>query len=129
MRTSREFINLLPDGAEARVHDRGMSYRAGGDIIVSRAGYWDNPVTVDVEDTGVECFDGTGYDGRGRHYQVWRLVPSDTGMIPISPGQWAQLSEVDRVMIGQEDKGAVYFGRPENDSKSDIAVALKGLGL
>ena len=113
-------------GAEVRKIYGGMSYRAGGVLVVHPAGYWAAPTPVRVEKTSERAFDGTGYEGRGRVWSIVRLVPDGGGMVPVSRGQWSRLPEGDRVKLGDGDE-AVYLGRPGADRKSDITGLLAGL--
>jgi putative CRISPR-associated protein (TIGR02620 family) len=113
-------------GGEPRVCNYGHSYRAGGVIFITPKGWWDNPVPVRVDRAVGEAFDGTGYDGRGRHYEVVRLAPDNTktgGFLRVSAGEFTALAEADRVQFGSDHRSgnALYFGR-----KSAAVEAVAG---
>ena len=132
MRSSTEFLAALPPTAEGRCHSFGMSYRSGGAILVAPKGWWENPTPASITLTDIQCFDGTGYDGRGRHWQVWAVKPGAGAMVPCTCGQWASTEEAKRLRIGNEGRsgdGALYFRDPSGDGLSDVAAALAAIGL
>jgi len=121
-------------GADVRKIYGGESYRSGGVLVVHPVGYWDQPVPVRVETAPEKAWDGTGYDGRGRRWDIIRLVPDAAGMVPVTRGQWSKLDESDRAVVGgggssKSEDGAVHFGRPGADRKSDISGLLAGLTI
>jgi len=133
MRSSQEMVELVrAGGADVRKIYGGESYRSGGVLVVHPVGYWDQPVPVRVETAPEKAWDGTGYDGRGRRWDIIRLVPDAAGMVPVTRGQWSKLDESDRAVVGgggssRSEDGAVHFGRPGADRKSDISGLLAGL--
>ena len=80
MRTLKEIRQFAESkGMFMDVRDRGTSYRAGGDILCYPADFdWKNE-EVSIKHEKNVGFEGTGYDGRGRHYDLWILVPARDG--------------------------------------------------
>ena len=95
-------------GFDIEVRDRGKSYRAGGDIICFPKDFdWRNgEFAVSVcRDVG---FDGTGHDGRGRHYDFWVLTPpedNETIWQVVTESAYYNLPAEDRMVIGNESEG------------------------
>jgi len=116
----------------------GHSYRAGGEIFLVAAG-------VAVEDglpvgpckitkADFAAFDGTGYDGRGRHYSVWIFAPGGT-MVSCTAAEYALAAEDTRLGFGAEHRSCGnalwYCDQSEKESKglSDFGSAFAALGL
>ena len=133
MRTSNEISTLIAaEGGEIIFISGGTSYRSGGSLVVTPAGWQKSPTPVRVEKTTLQAFDPTGYDGRGRSWEIFRLVPDPNGMLPVSEGLWSSLSNENRTVIGgngssKSQSGAIYFGRPDTDQKNDINSIMADL--
>ena len=89
--------------AEIVLH--GTSYRAGGTIIISK-GNWKEFDTISMKKTG-QAFDGTGYDGRGRNYEVY-LFSNGGDWKLASPGEFYSVKEEDRMIVGNPDSKSGY---------------------
>ena len=127
MRTSKQIKDLgEAAGLEVTIINRGTSYRAGGDIIVSPKGWWENKTPVRVTLAPEGAFDGTGYDDRGRGFEIWNLIPDVSGMSPISKEDWEKLPESERALIGKCSEGRSgeqghFFGRPAAVEAAKVA--------
>ena len=132
MRSSSEFIAGLPSTVEARSHSYGHSYRAGGAILIAPKGWWETPTPASVAKTEIRCFDGTGYDGRGRVWEVWAVKPGAGAMVPCSRGEYCSTAEDKRICLGAEGRsgdGELFFRDPSGDAGRDFAAALSAVGL
>jgi hypothetical protein len=132
MRSSDEFLAGLPSTVEARMHSYGHSYRAGGAILIAPKGWWESPAPASVTKTDIRCFDGTGYDGRGRTWDVWAVKPGAGTMVPCTRGEYYSTSNDQRLLIGADGRsgdGELYFRDPAGDAGRDFAAALSAVGL
>ena len=135
MRSSREIKAAVEAaGLSCRLKAYGHSYRAGGAIIIAPQGYWaseslfrpNESLRVRPEKTSETAFDPTSYgEGRGRYWEIFRLVPDTSGMVPVSEGQYDALPEDDRFAVRGNER--TCWGRPEADSAEDISALVSGM--
>lgn len=121
-------------GMVMEVRDRGTSYRAGGDIIVSPDGFdWrENECSIKVERRF--GWEGTGYDGRGRSYDLWIIVPPKEGEEKwkrVEYTSWLNVEPEKRLCIGNESEqrsgcDGVYFIHPDADRFGDLEDLFAG---
>lgn len=141
MRTSEEIRAAFEaKGCVVCVRHLGQSYRAGGEIMILAPGlYWET-LFGEPGDQGFsfapadfDAFDGTGYDGRGRHYKVWLVTPGD--YVRCSAAEFANAAEGRRISFGTESRSCgneVWFcHRDEKKSRglADLGNAFAALGL
>ena len=89
-------------GIVAEILYHGTSYRAGGTILIVPCADWRDFTSMNVSKVG-EAFDGTGYDGRGRHFDVFRIT--DGGKWRIATlGEFEAVGEDSRLMLGSDYK-------------------------
>ncbi len=134
-RTSGEIKRIFTErGCTVSVEDLGHSYRAGGEIFIyapgvdpkSTAGF--NFVPADFAG-----FDGTGYDGRGRHFKVWLVKLGD--YVPASEAEYANAAPERRLQFGDEHRSCssrrCFVHKDEKASKglADLGSAFAALGL
>ena len=135
MRSSEEFKRRVEaKGAEVRLIKRGTAEQAGGVAVVAPAGYWSGDQTarrmwpVRPEKTDMNLFDEGRYDGgKGRLWDVWRLVPDPDGMVPVPREAIFSFSEEDRCVIVDAMDGVLYYGRVRGDDEEDIDELLDGV--
>lgn len=134
-RSSAEIRRIFESkGCTVEVRSLGHSYRAGGEIFIYAPGVdpaSDGGFTFTPADFA--GFDGTGYDGRGRHYQVWLVTPGD--YVPATPAEFANAAEDRRLEFGAEHRSCsntrLFVHRDEKASKglADLGSAFAALGL
>ena len=112
----------------------GDSYRAGGEVFILAPG-----ITLAGSEgkkfakADFSTFDGTGYDGRGRHSAVWIVTAGD--MIPCTAAEFANCAESERVAFGAEHKSCgnqMWFclaSAKAAKGLSDFGSAFAALGL
>lgn len=109
MRDYREIVRWAEaHGLECEVRERGASFRAGGDIIVTPNGFeWrENPFAWQKKENA--AIDPTGYDDRGRVFGVWNIRPvrpGEEGWRVVSRGQWENVPADRRAVIGKSEEG------------------------
>ena len=95
-------------GMEVEVRERGASYRAGGDVVCYPIGFdWRNS-NVSIKHEPRFGFEGTGYAGRGRWYDLWLVVPAKDGEKSYKLVEYTTYANVDaekRLCIGNEEEG------------------------
>jgi len=134
-RSSGEIRSIFEaKGCTVSIETLGHSYRAGGEIFIYAPG-------VDpASETGFKFstadfagFDGTGYDGRGRHYTVWLVTAGD--YVPATAAEFANAAEDRRIEFGAEHRSCsstrFFVHRDEKASKglADLGGAFAALGL
>ena len=135
MRSINEIrTSVASKNMEMVIRDRGTSYRAGGDILCYPAGFdWEH------ENVSIKCqrsfgFEGTGYDGRGRWYDLWILVPAKEGEKAYKCVEYTSYLNVDadkRICIGKEEEGrsgcnGLFFIEPDADKFGDLEEFFAG---
>lgn len=134
-RTSGEIVTAFEaKGCKVIVRDLGMSYRAGGEILILAPGIPEE-MTGGVKITKADFvgFDGTGYDGRGRSYEVWTVTPGE--FVPCTGAEFANAPEDQRVMFGNESRSCSNVLRFCNKQSlastglADFGSAFAALGL
>ena len=125
------------NGMDTEIRDRGTSYRAGGDIICFPTGFdWRNGEFA-VSVARRFGFEGTGYDGRGRHYDLWMLTPpndGETAWTVVSEGGYANAKPEDRMVIGNESEGrsgcnGIYIAKKGADDFGDLEEVFSAIKL
>lgn len=135
MRTLKEIRQFAESkGMVMDVRDRGTSYRAGGDILCYPDGFdWQNE-EVSIKHEKNVGFEGTGYDGRGRHYDLWLLVPARDGEKKYILAEYTSYLNVDaekRLCIGNEEEhrsgcNGLFFVEPHSDNFGDLSEMFDG---
>jgi len=119
---------------EIDVRDRGTSYRAGGDILCYPKGFdWRN-AEVSIKHEKDFGFEGTGYAGRGRSYDLWIIVPArshEKKYVLAEYTKYYNVAEDKRLSIGKEEGqrsgcDALYFIEPNSDQLSDLSGLFDG---
>jgi len=140
MRTSHEIEKIFMDkGMVVFDYLYGTSYRAGGAILIAPEKEMiytqeDSTIPCVIKKAKIQAFNGTGYDGRGRYYDIFMFsAPSDEqeGMTRISKGEFCALKEEDRFSITSEKSGNIemFFGYKSKDTFGDLSELFEGLGL
>lgn len=101
-RTPEEIEKIFTErGCAVECNTLGTSYRAGGEIFIYAPG-------VDVS-AGLEFikadfvgFESTGYDGRGRHYDVYLVKAGE--YVAATEAEYANASPDKRRMFGAEHR-------------------------
>lgn len=121
-------------GCTVSVESLGHSYRAGGEIFIYAPGV--NPASeagFSFTPADFAGFDGTGYDGRGRHYRVWLVTAGD--YVPATAAEFANAAEDRRIKFGAEHRSCsstrYFVHREEKATKglTDLGGAFAALGL
>ena len=121
-------------GCTVEAESLGHSYRAGGEILIYAPGVdptSEGGFTFTLAD--FRGFDGTGYDGRGRHYKCWLVTSGD--YVPATPAEFANAAEDRRIEFGAEHRSCsnarFFVHRDEKASKGlvDLGNAFAALGL
>ena len=121
-------------GCTVAVEDLGHSYRSGGEILIYAPGV-DPASDAGFKFTPADFagFDGTGYDGRGRHYKCWLVTAGD--YVPATAAEFTNAAEDRRIEFGAEHRSCsntrFYVHRDEKASKglADLGSAFAALGL
>jgi len=134
-RKSEEIKNIFSArGCTVKVERLGTSYRAGGEIFIFSPGI--DPSSLDgfnFEPAGFEGFDGTGYDGRGRFYDVWLVAAGD--YVPATAAEYENAAPERRIKFGVEHRSCSnvrrYVHRDElaKAGLNDLSAAFTALGL
>lgn len=134
-RSSEEITRIFTDkGCTVSVESLGHSYRAGGEIFIYAPGV--DPASdggFKFTQADFAGFEGTGYDGRGRHYKCWLVTPGD--YVPATPAEFTNAAEDRRIEFGAEHRSCsnrrFYVHRDEKASKglTDLGNAFAALGL
>ena len=128
----KQFANSK--GMEIEVRERGTSYRAGGDVICYPAGFeWRNS-NVSIKHEPRFGFEGTGYAGRGRWYDLWLVVPAKDGEKSYKLVEYTTYANVDvekRLCIGNEEEGrsgcdGLFFIESDADRLGDLEELFAG---
>ena len=124
-------------GFDIEVRDRGTSYRSGGDVICFPQDFdWRNGEFAVSVSRNVG-FEGTGYDGRGRHYDLWILTPpkdNETVWQVVTEGAYYNLPSEDRLVIGNESEGrsgcnGIYIAKKGADNFGDLEEVFASIKL
>lgn len=124
-------------GFEIEARDRGTSYRSGGDIICFPQDFdWRNGEFAVSVSRNVG-FEGTGYDGRGRHYDLWILTPpkdNETVWQVVTEGAYYNIPSEDRLVIGNESEGrsgcnGIYIAKKGADNFGDLEAVFANVKL
>lgn len=134
-RSSEEILSIFTaKGCTVSVQDLGHSYRAGGEIFIYAPGVDpDSEAGFTFTPADFRGFDGTGYDGRGRHYRVWLVTAGD--YVPASAAEFANAAEGRRISFGAEHRSCsstrYYVHREEKATRglADLGSAFAALGL
>lgn len=121
-------------GMSVEVRDRGISYRTGGDIVCYPAGFDWMHNNVSIKHEPRFGFEGTGYDNRGRWYDIWLVVPARDGEKAYKLVEYTSYVNVDgekRLCIGNEEEGrsgcnGLFFIEPDADSLDDLNELFTG---
>lgn len=121
-------------GMSVEVRDRGTSYRAGGDIVCYPAGFDWMHNNVSIKHEPRFGFEGTGYDDRGRWYDMWLIVPARESEKVYKLVEYTSYVNVDsekRICIGNEGEGrsgcnGLFFIEPDADSLDDLNELFTG---
>lgn len=135
MRTSDEIRAIFESkGCTVEVLRLGTSYRAGGQILIYSPGIsitLEQGVTVAKAD--FNAFDGTGYDNRGRLFQVFILTEGD--YILATAAEFGNAAEDKRIQFGDETKSysnIIYLVHRDELSRTglaDLDTAFSLLGI
>ena len=135
MRTSREIKAIFEaKGCLIESREHGTSYRAGGALLIispELGENWRDSSELSLKKAEFSAFDGTGYDGRGREYSCYLITGGGSWSL-VTQGQYEQLPESDRGVIGYESRsgdGVLFFGDSKKDDLGDLAGAFEALGL
>lgn len=135
MRSVKEIREFAEDkGMEIEVRNRGTSYRAGGDILCYPVGFEWMHNNVSIRHEPRFGFEGTGYDGRGRWYDLWLIVPAKEGEKAYKFVEYTSYANVDgekRLCIGNEEEGrsgcnGLFFIEPDADRLCDLEELFAG---
>lgn len=135
-RTIPEIRAIFEDrGCTVEVRDNGHSYRAGGDVFIysPELGEISRDTGLSFTEADFAGFTGTGYDGRGRHYDVFLITPGE--YVRATPAEFANAAEDKRLAFGAEHKSCsnrtLFVDRAElaRSGLADMAGAFEALGL